>query len=365
MEGRDCHPADPVLASPNMNPTPKPFPPSRAVSQGHCLPLFLLLLAVFIPSAGRAEEPAWPTLEWKKGAPSPFPRVESPAAALGGKLFLFGGFTDDLGASSQINVYDPASDSWTRRKDMPMQLTHLNTAVVGEVVWLAGGFKGKHPGPVTAEVWKYDVASDTWAPGPPLPEPRAGGGLKLLGDRLHYFGGYQADRDTDAGDHWSLEAEGGKEWRREADLPDPRGHVSAAVLDAKLYALGGDHGHDKTQIDVNSCHRFDPGTKQWSAIAPLPDGRSHFESSTLIHQGRILIVGGRCNSSKPPRNVVGDLLEYDPKTDAWRVAGVLPVKVLAPAAAIFNGRIVVNGGGLNNPRPLTDATWIAPLPAAR
>ena len=123
------------------------------------------------------------------------------------------------------------------------------------------------------------------------------------------------------GDHWSLSLDGGKDWQREADLPDPRGHVSAAVLDGKIYALGGDHGHDKTQIDVKSCHRFDPATKKWSEIASLPDGRSHFESSTIVHKGRILIVGGRCNSSQPPRNVVGDLLEYDPKADTWRVVG--------------------------------------------
>src|SRR5258708_39225329 len=108
----------------------------------------------------------------------------------------------------------------------------------------------------------------------------------------------------DGGGWWRLAVEGGKGGQAEADLADPRGHVSAAVLDGKIYALGGDHGHDVTQVDVNSCHRFDPATKQWSAIASLPDGRSHFESSTLVHKGRILIVGGRCNSSRPPRDVV-------------------------------------------------------------
>ena len=81
------------------------------------------------------------------------------------------------------------------------------------------------------------------------------GGLAIVGRALHYFGSYKADRQTDAGDHWSLGLDGGKFWRREANLPDPSGHVSAAVLDGKIYALGGDHGHDKTQIDVSSCHR--------------------------------------------------------------------------------------------------------------
>jgi hypothetical protein len=59
------------------------------------------------------------------------------------------------------------------------------------------------------------------------------------------------------------------------------------------------------------------------------------------------------------------LLEYDPKADKWQVVAALPEKVLAPTAAIISGRIVVTGGGLNNPRPLTAATWIAPLPAGQ
>ena len=327
-----------------------------------------LILACQATSTGRAAEPAAPsrsrlTLEWKDGAPSPFARVESPTAIVHGKMYLFGGFTDDLDASNRVDVYDPSDDSWSRKADMPTRVTHLNPARDGETIWLAGGFKGKHPGKVVDEVWKYDIVSDTWAAGPPLPEPRAGGGLAIVGRELHYFGGYKADRDTNSGDHWSLPLDGGTAWAREADLPDPRGHVSAAVLDGKVYALGGDHGHDRTQIDVDSCHRFDPATKAWAEIARLPDGRSHFESSTMIYRGRILVVGGRCNSSQPPRNVVGDILDYDAKADSWQVVGDLPQPVLAPSAAIISGRIAVIGGGLNNPRPLTAATRISPVPA--
>jgi N-acetylneuraminic acid mutarotase len=323
----------------------------------------LVVLVLTIPSIGRSDETAWTTLKWMKATPSPFARVESPAAVVGGKIYLFGGFTDDLDASNHLDVYDPATNSWARKKDMPTRLTHLNTAVDGNNVWLAGGFKGRHPGPVTNEVWKYDAAADTWAAGLPLPERRAGGGLAILNRRLHYFGGYKADRDTNAGDHWSAPPDGKGGWRREADLPDPRGHVCAAVLGGKIYALGGDHGHDRTQIDVASCHRFDSATGKWEEVAALPDGRSHFESSTIVYKGRILVAGGRCNSSKPPRNVVGDLLEFDPMANKWRVVGALPEKLLAPAAAIVSGQFVVIGGGLNNPRPLTAATWVAPIPA--
>ena len=75
--------------------------------------MMLPIIALSFPLIGRCEEPAaksadaWPPLTWKKAAPSPFERVESPTAVVGNKLYLFGGFTNDLGASNQLDVYNP------------------------------------------------------------------------------------------------------------------------------------------------------------------------------------------------------------------------------------------------------------------
>ncbi len=300
----------------------------------------LILAAALItslPLVGAAQDPAAKAelnapadrLVWKTAAPSPFARVEAPTAALDGKLYLFGGFTDDFGASAEIDVYDPASDAWTRRKDMPTGVTHLNPAVDKGTIWFAGGFKGKHPGPVTAEVWKYDVAADTWSPGPPLPEPRAPGAggrrppVALL-RRLFARSQYRLGRSLDVAARWRHAV------AARADLPDPRGHLSSAVLGGKIYALGGEYGHDIKQVDSKSAHVFDSATGNWSAIASLPDGRSHTESSTIERGGRILMVGGRCNSSSPPRDVVNDLIQYDPATDSWSAIGSMPQPLLRP-----------------------------------
>jgi N-acetylneuraminic acid mutarotase len=113
---------------------------------------------------------------------------------------------------------------------------------------------------------------------------------------------------------------------------------------------------------MKTCQVYDPATSKWSAIASLPDGRSHCESSTIVRSGRVIIVGGRCNGSSPPRDVVNDLIEYDPQADRWSVLGSMPQPLLAPSAAIFDGRIFVTCGGLNNPRPLEATTRSAPLP---
>ena len=178
-------------------------------------------------------------------------------------------------------------------------------------------------------MWKYDITSDTWTAGPPLPEPRAGVAAWPSSNENCTISAATNRTATPivptTGACPSTWANNGS---CEADLPDPRGHVSAAVLDGKIYALGGAHGHDKTQIDLSDCERFDPATGKWQRVASLPDGRSHFEGSTFMRKGRIVIVAGRCNSTKPSRNVVGDLLEYDPTADTWSVIGTLPEKVL-------------------------------------
>jgi hypothetical protein len=124
--------------------------------------------------SGRADEPtapAWQSLAWRRIAASPLARTEAATAVVGGRLYLFGGFIAGLETSSQVDVYDPAADTWTA--------------------------------------------------GPPLPEPRAGGGLAVAQGRLHYFGGFKPDRDTVCTDHWSLpldKADGA--WSR--SWPPPR-----------------------------------------------------------------------------------------------------------------------------------------------
>ena len=316
--------------------------------------------------SGRADEPAapaWQSLAWRRIVASPLARTEAATAVVGGRLYLFGGFIAGLETSSQVDVYDPAADTWSRAKDMPTRPTHENAAVDGHVVWLAGGFLGKHPGPATHDVWKYDAAADTWTAGPPLPEPRAGGGLTVAQERLHYFGGFKPDRDTVCTDHWSLpldKADGA--WSREADMPNPRGHLAAVTLEGRIYALGGTNGHDRKQVDQPFCDRYDPSTKRWASIAHLPDGRSHFEGSTMVHAGRIIVVAGRCNASTPPRMNVDDMLEYDPASDAWRVLGTNPLRVMAPSAEIIGGKLIVIGGGIGKPIPLTADAYVAEIP---
>src|SRR5215208_3363283 len=148
----------------------------------------LLFLHVTAPGAGAATT----LFAWSTGAPSPLGLFEAQGAAVGGKLYVVGGFTtccSTILATAKVHAYDPAANAWQPLADMPEAITHGGTAVDGQTIYVAGGFVGNHPGDSTAHVWKYDIAANRWSAAPALPAVRGGGALVRLGRELHFFGG--------------------------------------------------------------------------------------------------------------------------------------------------------------------------------
>lgn len=82
-----------------------------------------------------------PTGRWVTKAPMPTPRTEVAVAALGGKVYVVGGFE---GSGDVVEVYDPAADRWAALAPMPTARHGLGAAVVGGVVYVIGG--GPRPG---------------------------------------------------------------------------------------------------------------------------------------------------------------------------------------------------------------------------
>ncbi len=302
---------------------------------------------------------------WSPRHAGPLPRYEASAAAVNGKLLVFGGFFGESPpkATPRVDAYDPSSDRWVQLHDMPLAVTHRNAAVVGGSVWFAGGFVGNSPGAPTAAVWRYDTADDSWHSGSPLPEARGGGFLGALDGSLHFVGGYLPDRDTPASEHWVIPVDsaikGVAAWKPAAPLPVARGHVAGAVLDGYLYLMGGVSHHDPVQLDLNPVERYDPRTNRWEELAPLPMERSHFEPGTIVADGRIIIIGGRSY----PRGIanVADVTMYDPAENRWVALPPLPGGRLAPVAGRIGDSIIAGFGGSIGNDVMSDEFWAAPL----
>jgi len=266
------------------------------------------------------------------------------------KLYLFGGYTDltSVPKTRSAIVYDPLTQRWAGLPPLPRPMTHSGIATDGDNIYLAGGVVGGvstgEPEKINAiaEVWRYNIASKQWAAMPPLPEPRGAGGLALLGRYLHYFGGTADNRHLSVADHWRLDLDGGTGWERMPDLPQARNHLSQAVVDDKLYVIGGQEGHNSTLVAFTAVHEWDPARGTWRERAPLPERRSHASAATLVIAGRIYLFGGEVEHTIS----VAPIFAYDPRTDSWTSAGALPIPRHSGVAGLLGDTIIYTTGNL-------------------
>ena len=316
--------------------------------------------AVVTIADATAQSPPAATETWKTHAPSPIERFESGSASIGGKIYVFGGYDEDIFATARSDVYDPAADRWTRIADMPQAVTHAGVATDGPFVYFAGGFVGERSFEVTANVWRYDTRDDTWSAATPLPAPRSGGGLVRLGRKLYFFGGTNERLMRDYGDHWVLDLDAAPgspaaAWQPLARLPVPRNHVGYAAVGGKIYCVGGQLLYDEKFGNVSNVHAYDPATDRWTAVADTPFPISHTHTSTVVLDGRIVSVGGKTNDPMFPKTV-GDVLSYDPASNRWIALPALPDVRQAAVAQLVGDRLYVTTGTPTGIRPQT-TTW--------
>lgn len=308
--------------------------------------------------------PAGTTLVFHAVRAAQVGRSEGMGQVVGGKLYVFGGYTDTTyRPTRKAEVYDPAADAWRFIADLPAGVSHAGVAADGNTIWLAGGYPeattaGSSQTFATRNVWKYDVVTNTWSAGPALPQARGGGSLVLLGRELHFFGGSDAARQ-DAATHWSLALDTpGASWVERAPLPAARNHLGGAALDGRVYAVGGQTGQDRASVFRRDVDAYDPAANAWTTVTPLPDpARSHIAGSTIVHAGRLLTLGGEGTGRAHLSNVTS----FDPSANTWRDLTRLPVaRVSGVAGSLDGNRIIFSGGygAVSGGYAFTTTTWV-------
>ena len=276
------------------------------------------------------------------------PRVEGHSTVIEGKLYTFGGFqSEDVIPTDQNEVYDPGSNTWNTFAPLPVPITHVGSALVGNEVWIVGGFAVLTTfQQIVDHVYIYNQETDTWTTGPPLPVERAAGALVRNGRKLHYFSGLE-NRNDDVPEHYVLdldESGGPQNWTMAAPLPSPRNHLSGVSVGGKIYAIGGQQNHDVNPQDTKLFHVYDPVTDSWTRLPDLPYLRSHSEPGTFVVDGKIIIVGGKSGTN----TCIDNVTQYDTQTGVWSELPAVPDCLLAPSSKVIADELFVSHGGKKN-----------------
>jgi N-acetylneuraminic acid mutarotase len=127
-------------------------------------------------------------------------------------------------------------------------------------------------------------------------------------------------------------------WTTKAQMPTPRSGLGVAVVNGRIYAIGGDGG--------GANEEFDPVEDTWTTKKPMPTGRSRF--GIAVYQNRIYVIGGSTNSGLTDANEV-----YNPLTDTWEIRTPMPLGARADLCAnVVNGKIYLIGGSFLSSLPI-------------
>jgi N-acetylneuraminic acid mutarotase len=172
-------------------------------------------------------------------------------------------------------------------------------------------------------------------------------------------------------------------WTELTPAPVPLHHANVAVVDGKIYILGGIKGPIFGGVPTGLSFQYDIASNKWKEISPMPYGLG--SAAIGVHKKKIYLAGGiqprgNVSGNRFGMNVIDVVASYDTTTDKWMTHPELSL----PEGRDHSGGIVVDGifyvvGGrvgshLNNRKTVyalnltsSDRIWVemAPLPFAR
>jgi N-acetylneuraminic acid mutarotase len=121
-------------------------------------------------------------------------------------------------------------------------------------------------------------------------------------------------------------------------MPTAREHLTSAVVNDKLYVIGGRSAGMSANVNFNEA--YDPKTDSWSSLEPMPSKRGGLASSAINET--IYVFGGEEPSGTFDNNEI-----YDITTNKWDKGLAMPTARHGLVAVANDDKIYVIGGGPN------------------
>ena len=303
--------------------------------------VLLVLAAAFLAGAKPAfgdelVEDSWVPVAPLRVTPSPYSFAFG-AVALDGQIYFIG--------EGICERYDPEANNWTTVTPPPANNGGGAVAACQNKIYVIGD-----------PTLVYDPATDTWESRSALPITIIGYQANVVDGKIYVISGgkpafysitdpsganYVYDPETDA-------------WSEMAPIPTPVDGYASAVIDNKIYIIGGGTATGMLENATNIVQIFDPETNKWTNGTSMPTGvykAGACSTSGLFAPKRIYVVGGNLYYN------TGGILEpyafwsgsnlnqvYDPNTGDWSTETFLPDSRWRPSLVNVIDTLYVVGG---------------------
>lgn len=238
-------------------------------------------------------------------------------------------------------------------------MNHINAAVVDGLIYVLGGLADL--GEVepawrgVEDAFVYSPCTDSWKRLPSIPDGEARGSaavgvdgtkivlaggmtdLELSGDRKQSTVAVVSVFDTERGEWEAVNAAA-------KYLPEGRDHAAAAVVEGKMYVLGGrEQGQGNVKDTVFIINLDDPEASWEVSEARMPTPRGGVAAS-LVGK-KVYVVGGEGNADSET-GVFDEVEVYDTRVNSWKSVGSMKLPRHGTYAVGVGNRVYVPGGGV-------------------
>ena len=174
----------------------------------------------------------------------------------------------------------------------------------------------------------------------------------VLGNDIYIMGGIRLEQSVSNGTSFPTLSKvevysiSQNRWRTAASLPIPMNHANAAVVDGRIYVLGG-LAAGRVWVAFPDCYVYNPEVDHWTTLASMPAKQARGSAAIGVHGKIVYLSGGLRSLDGYPnglQDTVGTVTSYDIKTGVWKTLTNLPASRDHAGAALIEHTMYVLGG---------------------
>jgi hypothetical protein len=273
---------------------------------------------------------------WFERADLPTARQEILPGELDGKIYIIGGWLNGSSITDLVEVYDAATNTWSTAPPLPYALHHCALASVDGILYVIGGYYNiGWPWFGTNEVLAYDPVSDEWSYKARMSVKRGEHCAVAYEDKIYVIGGKDfSGYETPVVEVYDPSTDS---WSQVSDLPTVRHHHAIVVVDSLIYVVGGREGYwGGPYTSISAVEAYSPASDTWYTITDMPNPRGGLSAAAI--DGKLYTFGGEIPG------LFANTEEYDPELNTWRQLTPMLTPRHGTAAVLIGDTVFVIGG---------------------
>ncbi|WP_167856393.1 kelch repeat-containing protein [Hymenobacter metallicola] len=269
-------------------------------------------------------------------------RGQHAAVASGNRIYVWGGYignsTSTVTEFSSLEIYNPATNTWTTGAPVPKIMRGQACAVGadGQIYSISGVNNGS---PTLTDTYRYNPATNVWTSVAPIPVGQWESAAATGQDgKIYVFGGTSNQLLT------QIYTPSTNTWTTGANMPVGRhGHVAVTDANGLIHLIGGMTELASAALASHSI--YNPATNTWTSGTDLPSAVNQ-PGGTLGADGKLYITGGKGSYFNNEGPFYNSVYVYDPATSSWTSGTNLPI-TLAETRSVSIGSDIYTIAGAN------------------